>query len=106
MCEVDPKLLAALDDTPERQNLQQMLQEERESRNVLSLFDFDYVSLCAENGLFSDINYYITRIDGGVADMIVEEGDADDVPLNESVFRQQVELAHSYFSLVFVIYSI
>lgn len=34
--EVDPKLLAALDDAPERQNLQQMLEEEREGCCSLS----------------------------------------------------------------------
>ena len=41
-------------------------------------------------------DYYIARTGEGVADMIVEEGDAEDVPVSESVLRQQVELAHMY----------
>ena len=51
----------------------------------------------------SQSNYYIAQTGEGVADMIVEEGDADDVPVNESVLRQQVELAHMYDSYISMI---
>ena len=50
LSEVDPKLLAALDDAPERQKLQQMLQEERDGRNILSIHNHHsiIISLCLE----------------------------------------------------------